>query len=517
MKSPSIFNEVLGPIMRGPSSSHTAGPYHIATMARRLLGKEPNSAIFTFDPDGSFAKVFHQQGTDTGFTAGLLGWAMTDDRFLSALDEAKTMGLDIQFKIEPLKIVDHPNTVEIKLIAKDASKLTLIAKSIGGGAFVISNFNGWTTNITGSTHEILVEMEENNINKVKKLITRDKQEYISLKSQKKDSVTFLHAQLTEPIDEQSIEKLRTFAGIRNIWKATPIFFVQRGPPLFQDAAKILTLATKQGVSLGKITLAYESSLLGLEEDQIVEEILQRFDIMHSSVSQGLEKKPAKMRTLEPSAGKIFQAEAEGRLFSGSFHTRAAARALAACHTAAASGVVCAAPTAGAAGVLPGIMLTLLEDFRVNHHKVAMGLLAAAGIGLIVAHKSTFAAEVAGCQVEIGVAGAMAAAAVVEVAGGSARQAVDAAAITLQNWMGSVCDMVAGVVEIPCHTRNAVAASNAFVCADLILGGYNNPIPLDETIDAVHSVGLMLPTELKCTALGGLAQTPSAIRLAKELK
>ena len=133
------------------------------------------------------------------------------------------------------------------------------------------------------------------------------------------------------------------------------------------------------------------------------------------------------------------------------------------------------------------------------------------------HKSTFAAEVAGCQVEIGVAGAMAAAAVVEVAGGSARQAVDAAAITLQNWMGSVCDMVAGVVEIPCHTRNAVAASNAFVCADLILGGYNNPIPLDETIDAVHSVGLILPTELKCTALGGLAQTPSAIRLAKELK
>jgi L-serine dehydratase len=139
----------------------------------------------------------------------------------------------------------------------------------------------------------------------------------------------------------------------------------------------------------------------------------------------------------------------------------------------------------------------------------LALLAAGAVGSIVASRATFAAEIAGCQVEIGSAGAMAAAAVVEIAGGSPKQAADAAAIALQNTMGSVCDPVQGTCEVPCHTRNAVAASNAFVCADLVLGGYENPVPLDESIDASFSVGKSLPRELRCTAAGGLAITPSA--------
>jgi L-serine dehydratase len=174
-----------------------------------------------------------------------------------------------------------------------------------------------------------------------------------------------------------------------------------------------------------------------------------------------------------------------------------------------SGVVCAAPTAGSAGTLPAVLVTLAEELGLSEEQIGTALLAAAAVGLVVANRATFAAEVAGCQVEIGAAGAMAAAAVIEAAGGSARQACDAAAIAFQNTMGSVCDLVQGIVEIPCHTRNAIAASSAFVCADLILGGYHNPIPLDETVDAVYAVGKMLPCELKVTALGGLALAPSA--------
>ena len=176
-------------------------------------------------------------------------------------------------------------------------------------------------------------------------------------------------------------------------------------------------------------------------------------------------------------------------------------------------MVCAAPTAGSAGVIPGVLVSLVEDKGLSVQAAALALCAASAIGVIIASRATFAAEVAGCQVEIAAAGAMAAAAVVDAAGGSAAQAADAAAISFQNTMGLVCDPVQGAVEIPCHTRNAVAASSAFVCADLILGGYVNPIPLDETIDAVYSVGLMLPAELKCTALGGLSLAPSALNLS----
>jgi L-serine dehydratase len=184
------------------------------------------------------------------------------------------------------------------------------------------------------------------------------------------------------------------------------------------------------------------------------------------------------------------------------------------HVNAGMGVVCAAPTAGSAGVIPAVISTLRQERGLDHESAALALLAAGAIGIITAARATFAAEVAGCQVEIGAAGAMAAAAVVEVGGGTAQQAVDAAAISYQNSMGSVCDLVQGMVEIPCHTRNAAAASGAFVCADLIMGGYRNPIPLDETIDAVYDTGRRMPPELRCTALGGLAATPSARELKR---
>ncbi|MEM3870472.1 MAG: L-serine ammonia-lyase, iron-sulfur-dependent, subunit alpha, partial [Candidatus Korarchaeum sp.] len=139
------------------------------------------------------------------------------------------------------------------------------------------------------------------------------------------------------------------------------------------------------------------------------------------------------------------------------------------------------------------------------------LFAAGAVGLLIGSRATFAAEEAGCQVEIGAAGAMASALVIEAFKGSCEQALNAAAISLQNIVGMVCDPVGGYVEVPCHTRNAVAAASAFVNADLVMGGYDNPIPLDETVDAVYSVGRMLPSELKCTAMGGLAACPSAAK------
>jgi L-serine dehydratase len=260
-------------------------------------------------------------------------------------------------------------------------------------------------------------------------------------------------------------------------------------------------------------LTYESRLLGLSEQEVMEEIIRRFEVMMTSVSRGLEEKLPPMQLLHPSAGRIFQAEAEGKVAVGGIHTRAGARAMAVMHINSGGGVVCAAPTAGSAGVIPGVLVSLVEDKGLTMQEAALALCAASAIGIIIANRATFAAEVAGCQVEIAAAAAMAAAAVVEAAGGTAAQAADAAAISFQNTMGLICDPVQGVVEIPCHTRNAVAASSAFLCADLVLGGYTNPIPLDETIDAVYAVGKMLPRELKCTALGGLSLAPSALKMS----
>jgi L-serine dehydratase len=164
--------------------------------------------------------------------------------------------------------------------------------------------------------------------------------------------------------------------------------------------------------------------------------------------------------------------------------------------------------------LPGVLVSLFDERDADPARIARALMAAGAVGVIVSRRATFAAEVAGCQVEIGAAGAMAAGSVVDFLGGTARQAADAAAIALQNTMGSVCDLVQGIVEIPCHTRNAAAAASAFVCADLVLGGYENPIPLDDTIDAVYAVGRAMPPELRVTSRGGLAVTPSACAMKR---
>jgi L-serine dehydratase len=305
------------------------------------------------------------------------------------------------------------------------------------------------------------------------------------------------------------QRLGALDAAARLWESTPVYHVQKGAPLFSSAAEIVAIAEQRGWSLGRVALAHEAQLLGLSEPEVIAEMLRRYDIMVRSVERGLDPAFTGLQLLPACAGSVFRAEAEGRLAVRSLHTRAAARAQAVMHVDGAMGVVCAAPTGGSAGVIPGTLVTLAEERALTREQIALALLAAGAVGMILAIRGTFAAEVAGCQVEIGASGAMAAAAVVDAVGGTARQACDAAAIGFQNTMGTVCDLLHGMVEIPCHTRNATAAASAFVNADLILGGYTNFIPLDETIDAVYAVGLAMPSELRCTSKGGLAVTPSA--------
>jgi L-serine dehydratase len=387
----------------------------------------------------------------------------------------------------------------------------MLAKSIGGGAVIVDEIGGWSVHLTGDAHDLLVALDgaADAEATVSSLLSADLEGMAALRRQQSGKEVLLHARRRSPLSSKALTEIAKMPGVRRIWSAPPLSLIQHGEPLVASAAEMVSLAEERDLSLGQVALVYEATLLGLQEAEVLSEAMRRFEVMRAAVERGLGPDMPPMQLLRPSAGRIYEAEAGGNLAAGGLHTRAAARAMAVMHVNGVSGVVCAAPTAGSAGTLPGVLVTLFEEMGLNREETAHALLAASAVGLVLAVRATFAAEVAGCQVEIGAAGAMAAAAVVEAAGGTARQACDAAAISFQNTMGSVCDLVQGIVEIPCHTRNAVAASSAFVCADLILGGYRNPIPLDETIDAVYAVGKMLPRELKVTALGGLALAPSA--------
>jgi L-serine dehydratase len=509
----SVFNDVLGPVMRGPSSSHTAGAYRIGTMVRSLLGDAPASARVTFDPRGSFAPTYVPLGVDLAFTAGLMGWSMRDERYFDALERAATEGVAITFGIAPLTHTNHPNGVRVEVESREGRHLDALAEAGGGGVIRFVRVGEWPVELDGKSHEVLVEAKAEASPQAAALL-EELPLQAPLSRRGADGSALLHAQGAHPLDEGRLQRLRDLDGVTRVWASPPVFYVRGGKTRFESGAEMVAAAESTGQTLGTATLAYESEILGLPEEEVVAEMLRRLEVMERSAAFGLEDDQVDMLLLEPTASGVLRAEARGRLAIGGIHTRAAARSMAVMHCCNSRGVVCAAPTGGSAGVVPGVVVSLVEERSLSRDDAARALFAASGIGLIVARRATFAAELAGCQVEIGVAGAMAAAAVVESAGGTARQAADAAAISLQNTLGSPCDPVAGACEVPCHTRNAVAASSAFTCADLILGGYSNPIPLDETIDASYAVGRALPPELRCTARGGLAVTPAAIALPR---
>ena len=178
--------------------------------------------------------------------------------------------------------------------------------------------------------------------------------------------------------------------------------------------------------------------------------------------------------------------------------------------------IVAAPTAGSCGVLPAVLLPLARSGEADEESICDALYVAAGFGQVIAARATLAGAEGGCQAEVGAASAMAAAALCHLKGGAPEQCAAAAAMALGNLLGLVCDPVAGLVEVPCVKRNVVGAVNAVSCANMALAGVDYAIPCDEVIDAMGRVGSLLSPDLRETGQGGLAATPTGLRIAQTL-
>ena len=216
------------------------------------------------------------------------------------------------------------------------------------------------------------------------------------------------------------------------------------------------------------------------------------------------------------AAKVEQAAARGTLYASGYFASVMAEALKTAECNACMKRIVAAPTAGSCGVLPAVLLPLWRTGAADEEAVCRALYVAAGFGQVVASRATLAGAEGGCQAEVGAASAMAAAALVDLKGGTAEQCAEAFAMALTNLEGLVCDPVAGLVEIPCVKRNVIGAVNAVSAADMALAGIESRIPVDEVIDAMGEVGRRMPVEFRETALGGLAATPTGERLKREL-
>lgn len=508
----SVLNDVLGPVMRGPSSSHTAGSYHIAVVVRQLLGAEPKKVKISFDQNGSYGSTYVQQGVDQAFATGLMGWKQTEEVFIRALAAAKEQGVVFDFEVGTLPFADHPNYALIEVEDRQGQQLRVEAKSVGGGTFRVTSINNREVHLDGKSFETLLTINKNVRSEIIDFVKEAFPEAVVGALKSRDSTIILQLSTSLAL---APDKFTELPSITNIRQTEPVYFTQKNPAPFLSAEEMVRFAENHGYTLGAAVLEYEKTVLGISEDEAINQMMARYAVMKRSVAAGLENENVDMQLIEATAGTVMGNVKAKRVAIGGLHARAAAAALAAMHTCNSRGVVCAAPTGGAAGTIPGILTALQEEYHLSDREIALMLYAAGGVGLILAIRGTFAAEVAGCQVEIGAAGAMGSAAVVEFAGGTPQQACDAAAISFQNTMGLVCDLVQGMCEVPCHTRNGIAASSAFTNADMVMGGYVNAVNLDETIDSVYSSGQMLPPELRCTARGGLAIAPSAQNLTRK--
>ena len=212
------------------------------------------------------------------------------------------------------------------------------------------------------------------------------------------------------------------------------------------------------------------------------------------------------------AQKLWQQMQKGDGFGDSLQTRAVMYAQAVLETNASMGRIVAAPTAGSAGVVPAVLMALQDMYNFTDEQLARGLANAGAIGMLIMENASVSGAEGGCQAEVGSASAMAASAAVELMGGTPAQCLEAAAIAIAGLLGLVCDPIGGLVEAPCQKRNATGAANALAAAQLALAGIDSYVGFDETVTAMYAVGRSLPFELRESALGGLAATPTACQL-----
>ena len=285
---------------------------------------------------------------------------------------------------------------------------------------------------------------------------------------------------------------------------------------YKSIEELCRAAHAKNCKLSELVLDDQAESMELPREELYRRMEERFAVMESAVKAGMNPELRSTSNLTGGdAAKMWVYASSGGVCGG-FVNRAMARALAVSENNAAMGKVVAAPTAGSCGILPGTVVSLASEGRCSRQDAVMSLFTAGAFGMVIAAKASLSGAEGGCQAECGSASAMAAAAIVELMGGTPEQCAHACAMAIKNQLGLVCDPVAGLVEIPCIKRNVSGVAIAFSSAEMALAGIESKIPADECIDAMREVGNSIPCALRETAKGGLAATPTGERLRMQV-
>lgn len=527
MKQSSILNDVLGPVMSGPSSSHTAAPGKIGLAVQQLWGRDIRRAAITYDAGGSYPSTHIGQGSDFGFTGGLLGLQTDDPRFRDSIALAREKGVRIEFTIGELGS-HHPNEARIDIFAPDETvpRMSVLSFSTGGGTFLVPEMDGFPIHYDGQRRMLYIACEGGACQEQVVSALRATDVSFILRHPDPFGPTRLAApgktavliEVAGIFRQELPAELAKMPGIYYIRQADPVVPVPLRPapePPFYTAEGALQYAREQDLdSMPGLALAYECSLGLIDRENAYHTMEHVLQAMRTS----LIPPPA-----DDAVDNLLIPRQSGLLsglrdlpFDMGFANRCLPGAVAVMENSCAHRAVVAAPTAGSSGVIPAAVVAVGEQLGCTDRQIMNALWASGLVGAFIANQATFGAEVAGCQAEIGAAACMAAAGIVQLKGGSIAEGFHAACIAMHSFLGLVCDPIAGLTEFPCIERNVTAAAVSIMSANMALCGMKSLIPLDETIQTMMDVGQMLPSALRCTCEGGLCATKTGRKLADEI-
>lgn len=506
---PSIFNDVIGPVMRGPSSSHCAASLRIGRICRDLMDSNIKAVNIEFDPNGSLATTHKGQGSDMGLFGGFLGWEAYEERlpeYLQAIDEA---GISVNIEIHPIGAT-HPNTYKLTL-SNETEVRELTAISTGGGMIEIIEIDGAKVSMAGDFYQTLIYIKSPA--KIAEFIEKSMScDEIAVRNGK---YNFIEIKADKFLSNELCQELLTMDEVLFIKKISPVLPVMSRKNLtvpFITCEEMLEYNKGKNHTLWELAVDYESARGSISREEVFEKMRTIVKIMRNSIDQGLKGTKYADRILGPQSIGFQKQMNEKKLVEGDILNQVILYTSAMMEVKSSMGVIVAAPTAGSCGALPGAVIGISTALGLSEEEMIKAMLAAGIIGVFIAAHATFAAEVGGCMAECGSGSGMAAAGIVGLKNGSLDQALAAASMALQSSLGMICDMIADRVEAPCLNRNVMAATNAISCANMALSDYNHLIPLDEVIETMKKVGDAIPNTLRCTGLGGLAITKTAKKI-----
>lgn len=499
----SVF-EIIGPVMIGPSSSHTAGMARIGMMAHRIIGEAPSAIHLDLSP--KLRTTYHGHRTDAALFGGTIGFSESETEIRNAIQISHDRG--IKTSVGFLPEGEYPqNTARISVKCANGHTFSITGTSVGGGSIIVSEIDGAPMRLSPDAYHLVVwSRGESQLPMIPGAVS------VQSGTGPNGSITCMTF-LSAPADSD-ISVLKTRQEVIKVSVVLPVLTYGVSLPghrTYSSCDEACSAAKEQGVSLAEIAICYEMERSGFSHEKVVAQMRHHLEQMKLSVEQGQRDNQLLYGLASGRDAKMLSKAVSAReTISGGIVPEAVAMALGVMEYNAAMGCIVAAPTAGSSGIVPGCMVAIQKKFQISDEKLVDALFVSALLGVIMAERDvSFSGSVGGCQGEVGVSSAIAAAGLASLFSDDTDTIMHAMALCLKNLLGLVCDPIAGPIEIPCIKRNAVGVANAFISADMALAGIKSFIPPDEVIDALIDVEKRLPSELKCATIGGLACTCTA--------